>query len=71
MLGGSDRRTLLLVATEWRGPTGMTDGQRTGQMLTVEAPRQAWAGHSKHPLNGPCWNVWYPLTAADPLFQAE
>jgi sugar lactone lactonase YvrE len=38
MLGGIDRRTLLLVATEWRGPAGMTDGRRTGQVLTVEAP---------------------------------
>jgi sugar lactone lactonase YvrE len=38
MLGGTDRRTLLLVATEWRGPAGMTDGRRTGQVLTVKAP---------------------------------
>jgi sugar lactone lactonase YvrE len=38
MLGGADRMTLLLVATEWRGPAGMADGQRTGQVLTVPAP---------------------------------
>ena len=38
MLGGTDRRTLLLVATEWCGPAGMTDGRRTGQVLTVKAP---------------------------------
>jgi sugar lactone lactonase YvrE len=38
MLGGADRKTLLLVATEWRGPAGMADGQRTGQVLTVAAP---------------------------------
>jgi sugar lactone lactonase YvrE len=38
MLGGTDRRTLLLVATEWRGPAAMTDGRRTGQVLTVKAP---------------------------------
>jgi sugar lactone lactonase YvrE len=38
MLGGTDRRTLLLVATEWRGPAGMTDGRRTGRVLTVKAP---------------------------------
>src|SRR5271169_414457 len=38
MLGGTDRRTLLLVATEWRGPGGMTDKQRTGQVLIVKAP---------------------------------
>ena len=38
MLGGTDRRTLLLVATEWHGPAGMTDGRRTGQVLTVKAP---------------------------------
>ncbi len=38
MFGGTDRRTLLLVATEWRGPAGMTDGRRTGQVLTVKAP---------------------------------
>src|SRR5258708_5154738 len=38
MLGGTDRRTLLLVATEWRGPAGMTDGRPPGQVLTVKAP---------------------------------
>ena len=38
MLGGADRRTLLLVTTEWRGPAGMTDGRRTSQVLTVPAP---------------------------------
>lgn len=38
MLGGTDRRTLLLVATEWRGPASMADGQRTGQVLIVKAP---------------------------------
>jgi sugar lactone lactonase YvrE len=38
MLGGADRKTLLLVATEWRGPAGMADGQRTGQVLTVAGP---------------------------------
>src|SRR3984893_12273036 len=38
MLDGIDRRTLLLVGTEWRGPAGMTDGRRTGQVLTVMAP---------------------------------
>jgi sugar lactone lactonase YvrE len=39
-LGGAGRRTLLVVATEWRGPAGMTDGQRTGQVLTFPAPAQ-------------------------------
>jgi sugar lactone lactonase YvrE len=38
MLGGADRRTLLLVATEWRGPASLADGQRTGQLLIVKAP---------------------------------
>jgi sugar lactone lactonase YvrE len=38
MLGGADRRTLFLIATEWRGPAHMVDGSRTGQVLTVEAP---------------------------------
>jgi sugar lactone lactonase YvrE len=37
-LGGTDRRTLFMMATEWRGPTSMFDGPRTGQVLTVEAP---------------------------------
>jgi sugar lactone lactonase YvrE len=37
-LGGPDRRTLFIVATEWRGPAGMTGGPRTGQVLTAEAP---------------------------------
>ena len=38
MLGGADRRTLFLMAAEWRGPTSMAGGPRTGQMLTVAAP---------------------------------
>jgi hypothetical protein len=45
MLGGADGRTLLLVATEWRGPAGMTDGRRTSQVLTVPAPARGRAGH--------------------------
>ena len=35
-LGGTDGRTLFLVAAEW--PAAMSDGPRTGQVLTLEAP---------------------------------
>ena len=38
ILGGPDRKTLFLVATEWRGVESMADGRRTGQVLAVEAP---------------------------------
>ena len=38
MLGGADRRTLFMTANDWRGPSNMADGQRMGQVLTVEAP---------------------------------
>ncbi len=38
MLGGADRRTLFLVATEWRGTEHVAEGARTGQVLTAEAP---------------------------------
>jgi sugar lactone lactonase YvrE len=38
MLGGADRRTLFMMAAEWRGPENMADGARTGQLLTIEAP---------------------------------
>jgi sugar lactone lactonase YvrE len=39
MLGGADRKTLFMVATEWKGAEeNMTDGSRTGQILTVRAP---------------------------------
>ncbi len=38
MLGGPDRRTLFIVATEWNGPAAMANGDRTGQVLTMEAP---------------------------------
>lgn len=38
MLGGEDRRTLFMVATEWGGPDNMTNGSPTGQVLTIEAP---------------------------------
>ena len=37
-LGGADRRTLFMMATEWSGPANMFDEPRTGQVLTVEAP---------------------------------
>lgn len=37
-LGGADKRTLFLVATEWRGPENMASGTRTGQVLTIKAP---------------------------------
>jgi sugar lactone lactonase YvrE len=38
MLGGADRRTLFMVATEWNGPAAMSDRPRTGQVLTIQAP---------------------------------
>jgi sugar lactone lactonase YvrE len=37
-LGGADRRTLFMMATEWNGPAMMFEGPRTGQVQTVEAP---------------------------------
>jgi sugar lactone lactonase YvrE len=40
MLGGADRKTLFLIATEWRGMEKIQEvaQARTGQVLTVEAP---------------------------------
>jgi sugar lactone lactonase YvrE len=38
MLGGADRRTLFMIATEWHGTAGMADGSRTGQVLAARAP---------------------------------
>lgn len=38
MLGGLERRTLFMVATEWRGTENMGDGSRTGQVLIMDAP---------------------------------
>jgi sugar lactone lactonase YvrE len=37
-LGGADRRTLFMMATEWNGPENMFSEPRTGQVLTTEAP---------------------------------
>jgi sugar lactone lactonase YvrE len=37
-LGGSDRTTLFMVATQWHGTEHLTDGSRTGQLLTAQAP---------------------------------
>jgi sugar lactone lactonase YvrE len=37
MLGGTDGRTLFLIANDWRGPQSMT-AERTGQVLAVSAP---------------------------------
>ncbi|MER8693787.1 SMP-30/gluconolactonase/LRE family protein [Mesorhizobium opportunistum] len=38
MLGGAARRTLFIVAAEWRGFEHMVSEVRTGQVLSVEAP---------------------------------
>lgn len=38
MLGGADRKTLFVLAAEWRGPENMINGARTGQLLTIAAP---------------------------------
>jgi sugar lactone lactonase YvrE len=40
MLGGPERRTLFIVATEWRGMEKAAEValERTGQLLTIEAP---------------------------------
>jgi sugar lactone lactonase YvrE len=37
-LGGADRSTLFMIATEWRGPENMFQGPPTGQVLSVKAP---------------------------------
>jgi sugar lactone lactonase YvrE len=37
-LGGADRRTLFMIATEWNGPENMFSEPRTGQVLTAQAP---------------------------------
>ncbi len=37
-LGGEDRRTLFMMATEWSGPESMFAEPRTGQVLTAPAP---------------------------------
>jgi sugar lactone lactonase YvrE len=37
-LGGPDRRTLFITAARWTGPAGMMSGERTGRVLTAEAP---------------------------------
>jgi sugar lactone lactonase YvrE len=37
-LGGTNRATLFMVATHWRGTERMTDKSRTGQLRTARAP---------------------------------
>jgi sugar lactone lactonase YvrE len=37
MFGGTDRRTLYILAAAW-GDDGMAEDARTGQLLTVAAP---------------------------------
>jgi sugar lactone lactonase YvrE len=37
-LGGPTGRTLFMVATEWSGTSSMAEGERTGQVLIIEAP---------------------------------
>ena len=38
MLGGAEGTTLFILAQEWKGPEGIGNGPRTGQVLTIEAP---------------------------------
>ena len=49
MLGGANQRTLFMMAAEWCGLANMTDGARTGQVLTIEAPAPGvgWPDMSK------------------------
>ena len=37
-LGGADKKTLFIMAAEWRGFEKMMDGLGTGQVITVKAP---------------------------------
>jgi len=37
-LGGENRTTLFMVTTQWHGTEHLTDGARTGQLLTAQAP---------------------------------
>ena len=47
MLGGEDNRTLFIVAAAWGGAEGMRQGQRTGQVLSLEVavPGAGWPSH--------------------------
>jgi sugar lactone lactonase YvrE len=47
MLGGEDNRTLFIVAAAWGGAEGMGQGQRTGQVLSLEVavPGAGWPSH--------------------------
>jgi sugar lactone lactonase YvrE len=40
VLGGADRKTLYILAAEWRGFEKMMEGLGTGQVLAVKAPAQ-------------------------------
>jgi len=40
MLGGTDRKTLFLMAAEWHGPQKMAGAALTGQVLRTSAPAQ-------------------------------
>jgi sugar lactone lactonase YvrE len=44
MLGGTDGRTLFMMAADWSGPENIGKGPRTGQVLTApaRAPRVGW-----------------------------
>ena len=48
MLGGVDNRTLFVVAAAWNGPESMVGSQRTGLVLSVEAPAPGagWPSHA-------------------------
>jgi sugar lactone lactonase YvrE len=37
-LGGPDRQTLFVTATEWKGPEKMFEGPPTGQVVIIDAP---------------------------------
>jgi sugar lactone lactonase YvrE len=44
MLGGTQGRTLFMVAAEWGGAESIGSGQRTGQVFSVEVAvaRAGW-----------------------------
>jgi sugar lactone lactonase YvrE len=53
-LGGANKRTLFMVATEWRGFDHMTDGSRTGQILAVEVATPGVLSPEERRLSSPC-----------------
>jgi hypothetical protein len=71
ILGGADKRTLFLMANEWRGPASMADGPRMGQVLTLRRPHRAVGHKGVSTRASSSWNSFVEVSFHDAVLEVS